>query len=104
MFFELGPNGSGLATMIFYMMSPRTHHNYLLQNHWVNIPGVDFFQGLWNICLIIFDSVSFITNHQISTGPTKSFLYSWKNIRMSTHDKSLPSVRKKVVLMMLLYS
>ena len=33
MFFELGLNGSGLELMIFHKMHPRTHHNYLQQNH-----------------------------------------------------------------------
>ena len=31
--FELGLNGSGLRLLIFHKMSPRTHHNYLQQNH-----------------------------------------------------------------------
>ena len=36
LFFKMGHIGSGLGLMSFHKMSPRTHHNYLYQNHWLH--------------------------------------------------------------------
>ena len=46
-FFELGINGSRLRLVIFHKMSPRTHHNYLQQNHTVQF-GIFMDEGKVN--------------------------------------------------------